>query len=68
LIKYKIEEYLNYIKGLLLESNPKMHAKVMRAVQWSNAKFRYEIEIPVDLVEGKKKPSELVLTSQKSGF
>jgi hypothetical protein len=37
----------------------------MKAVQWSNAKFRYEIEIPIELVQGNKKPAELVLTSQK---
>ena len=54
--KHKIEEYLNYIKSLLVEKNPKQHAKVMRNVQFSNAKFRYEIEIPIELVEGKKKP------------
>lgn len=31
-------------------------------------KFRYELEIPVELVKGNKKPKEFELTSTKQGF
>jgi DNA mismatch repair protein MSH6 len=35
---------------------------------YTHSKYRYEIEVPVDFVDGKKKPKEFVLTSHKQGF
>ena len=37
-------------------------------INYSNAKYRYELEIPIHLVEGKKKPSDFEFTSQKKNF
>ena len=39
-----------------------------RQIQFSHAKFRYEVEIPADYVKGNKKPKEFEITSQRKGF
>ena len=38
-----------------------------RHIQYSHAKYRYEIEMPIALVSGNKKPKEFEFTSQKKG-
>lgn len=37
-------------------------------INYSHAKFRYEIEIPERYVKGKKKPADLEYTSKRKGF
>mgnify|MGYP001009312251 CR=1 FL=1 len=39
-----------------------------KGIKYSNAKYRFELEIPIHLVEGKKKPPEFIFTSQKKGY
>lgn len=34
-----------------------------KRINWSHAKYRYELEIPSELVEGKKKPDNFEFTS-----
>ena len=35
---------------------------------FSHAKYRYELEIPSDLVKGAKKPDDFEFTSARNGF
>ena len=37
--------------------------KDQRRINWSHAKYRYELEIPSEYVEGKKKPDDYEFTS-----
>jgi DNA mismatch repair protein MSH6 len=37
-------------------------------IQFSHAKYRYELEIPSELVNGAKKPDDFEFTSARSGF
>jgi DNA mismatch repair protein MSH6 len=37
-------------------------------INFSNVKFRYELEIPEKYVKGKKKPKEFEYTSQRKGY
>ena len=39
-----------------------------RRVDFSHAKFRYELEVPVEHVRGNKKPKNFEFTSQKKGY
>ena len=39
-----------------------------RRINFSHAKFRYEIEMPTEHVQGKKKPEDFEFTSQRKGF
>jgi len=57
-IKADLNRYLEVIRT-------KMNNK---RIGWSHAKYRYEIEIPVELVKGNKKPKDFEFTSQRKGF
>ncbi len=37
-------------------------------INWSHAKYRYELEIPEELVAGKLKPDNFEFTSQRKDF
>ncbi len=39
-----------------------------RRINWSHAKYRYELEIPEELVGGKKKPEDYEFTSQRKDY
>lgn len=39
-----------------------------KRINYSHAKQRYEIEIPMELVEGNRKPKDFDLASQRNGF
>lgn len=39
-----------------------------RRINWSHAKYRYELEVPQEYVEGKKKPAEFEFTSQRKDY
>lgn len=39
-----------------------------RRINWSHAKYRYELEIPQEMVEGKKKPEDYEFTSARKDF
>ena len=39
-----------------------------RRINYSHAKYRYELEMPMDLVSGKLKPENFEFTSQKQGY
>ena len=68
-IKEILQQYLDTVKAELMEKNPKSeHPRIIRLVNYANVKQRYEIEVPIDLVQGQKKPSSLELTSFKQGF
>ena len=42
--------------------------KDSRRINWSHAKYRYELEIPQEYVEGMKKPQEFEFTSQRKDY
>jgi DNA mismatch repair protein MSH6 len=52
-IKQLLEDELKKIRGLLKD----------KRVVFSHAKYRYELEVPEDLVKGKKKPDDFEFTS-----
>jgi len=58
-IKNSLQEYLDAQRKLFNN-----HSKVI----YVHTKFDYEIEIPEELVEGEKKPSNYVVTSKRKGF
>ena len=37
-------------------------------MQWSHAKYRYEVEVPEELVAGNRKPEEFEFTSQRKDY
>jgi DNA mismatch repair ATPase MutS len=37
-------------------------------INFSHAKYRYEIEVPIELVEGKLKPANFEFTSQRKDY
>jgi len=39
-----------------------------KRINWSHAKYRFEVEVPAELVEGKQKPADFEFTSQKKDF
>jgi DNA mismatch repair protein MSH6 len=39
-----------------------------RRINWSHAKYRYELEVPQEYVEGKKKPADFEFTSQRKDY
>jgi DNA mismatch repair protein MSH6 len=53
-IKAELNSYLEEIKGMFKEK---------RSIGFCHAKFRYEIEIPAELVKGNKKPADFEFTS-----
>ena len=57
-IKNKLDMYLDHIRELL--NNKK--------INFSHAKYRYELEVPEDLVKGNKKPKDFEFTSQRKGY
>ena len=67
--KCKLEAYLQQVKQTLLLTNQGVgqQNKVLNQVCFTNSRYRYEIEVPVDLVKGKKKPPDFFLSSQKTG-
>ena len=58
-IKQQLEEYLRSIRRKF--GNEK-------GITYSHSKYRYEIEVPTELVSGNKKPPEFEFTSQRQGF
>ena len=42
--------------------------KDSRRINWSHAKYRYELEIPQEYVDGKKKPEDFEFTSQRKDY
>ena len=57
-IKAELDAYLETIKQKL----------GFKKINYVNIKFIYELEIPVELVKGNKKPKEFELTSNKAGY
>lgn len=39
-----------------------------RSISYSHCKYRYELEIPEEIVKGNKKPAEFEFTSKRAGF
>jgi DNA mismatch repair protein MSH6 len=58
-IKAKLEALLNQVRARFRDT---------RRINWSHAKYRYEIEVPQEYVEGKKKPAEFEFTSQRKDY
>lgn len=67
--KEKLNLYLQHVRAQLYQNNQGMsnQNKILNHVHYTNSRYRYEIEVPVDLVKGKKKPADFVLSSQKTG-
>ena len=53
---------LNYYKNIRTKFNNDPN------INFSHAKFRYEVETPERYAKGKKKPAEFEYTSQRKGF
>jgi len=58
LVKAELQEYLQMMVSRYKD----------RRICFSHAKFRYEIEIPEEHVNGTKKPADFELTSTRKGF
>lgn len=58
MIKQELDHYLNTIRAQLK----------CKRINYSHAKFRYELEIPSEFVKGNRKPKEFEFTSQRKGF
>lgn len=52
--KAALDSYLEVIRGRFKEK---------RSITYSHAKFRYELEIPIELVKGSRKPADFEFTS-----
>ncbi|CAD8056618.1 unnamed protein product [Paramecium sonneborni] len=59
LIEQKLEQYLQQIKKQLFKNN--------KDIQYVHTKFRYEIEIPDELIQ-KSKPEDFEFTSSRQGY
>ncbi|CAK58417.1 unnamed protein product (macronuclear) [Paramecium tetraurelia] len=59
LVEQKLDSYLQQIKRKLFKNNSN--------IQYAHAKFRYEIEIPDELVQ-KSKPEDFEFTSSRQGY
>eukprot|EP00347_Sterkiella_histriomuscorum_P021958 403332180 len=57
-VKQKLESYLQQIRSQFKD----------RRINWSHAKYRYELELPAELIDGKKKPADFEFTSQRNGY
>lgn len=58
-MKQRLEEVL---------AKTRQRFKDQRRINWSHAKYRFELEIPSEYVEGKKKPEDFEFTSQRKDF
>ena len=58
-IKKKLDEYLIHIQAVVLRDN---------RINYSHAKYRYELEVPAELTVGDKKPRDFELTSARKGY
>jgi DNA mismatch repair ATPase MutS len=58
-VKQRLEEVL---------MKTRQRFKDQRRINWSHAKYRYELEIPSEYVEGKKKPDDFEFTSQRKDY
>jgi DNA mismatch repair protein MSH6 len=54
-VKLRLEDYLKSIREQFCDEE--------KRINWSHAKYRYELEIPQEMVEGKKKPENFEFTS-----
>lgn len=54
------------LEDILIKTRTKF--KDQRRINWSHAKYRYELEIPQEYVEGKKKPEDYEFTSQRKDY
>jgi len=57
-VKEQLNEYLGEVRSQMRD----------RRIVFSHTKYRYELEVPEELVKGKMKPDHFELTSQKIGF
>ena len=57
-IKAKLDCYLGEVRDSFNDER----------INWSHAKYRYELEIPIEIVEGDKKPEHFEFTSAKKDF
>lgn len=57
-VKQQLEDYIGTIRTQLK----------CKRISYSHAKFRYELEIPTEVVKGNRKPREFEFTSQRKGF
>ena len=54
------------LEDILIKTRSKF--KDQRRINWSHAKYRDELEIPQEYVEGKKKPEDFEFTSQRKDY
>eukprot|EP00347_Sterkiella_histriomuscorum_P016833 403351679 len=67
-MKQQLDDYLKQIREQILKINEGRFKKQIDQIGFTHSKFRYEIEVPLELVDGNKKPKEFELTSNKNGF
>jgi DNA mismatch repair protein MSH6 len=60
--------YLEDIKSQVKIKNEGKSNLIINQIKYVHTRYRYEIEIPNELIKGNKKPEDLVLTSQKLDF
>lgn len=63
--KAKLDKYLDYVKNYIAEKNDGKKQSLVNQITFVNCKLRYEIEVPAELVSGKKKPGDFEITSEK---
>jgi len=66
--KKEMVKYLESLKVLMRAKAPSKHAGLVNQVKYAHARYRYEIEVPNELVKGEAKLEDFVVTSQKTGF
>lgn len=66
----RANEAVNVVKEQLSDYLAQVRAqfKCNSQINFSHAKFRYELEIPTELVKGSRRPDDFELTSQKKGY
>ena len=57
--KAALDAYLEVVRGRFKER---------RSISYSHTKFRYELEVPAELVKGSRKPADFEFTSQRKGY
>jgi len=69
--KLRIHSYIDGIKKRIKKRFPKDDKNVVKLldmIRYVHSKLRYEIEIPIELVNGVNKLEDLVMTSHRPGF
>ncbi|CDW72387.1 dna mismatch repair protein msh6 [Stylonychia lemnae] len=67
-IKDQMEKYLDTLRQKVKSANNGKYQNLVTQIGYSHTKYRYEIEIPKELVSDNKRLKELEFTSTRNGF